>query len=239
MTNQKTSRAKGERRKGSEKKGSSSKKKTPSCYQGVRRWASIILACVVVFSAGFALTTDISTVETNAMMPTLSYGDIILSWSPKFIPYETQPGDIALIDRKSAFGEGSGPNFLRVISRGGTIAYRGDRLTLNGEPLKRVLLTNPAIARPAGTPEIWRETLPDGRRYRIMILDDGLIGDDAGEMHLKNDGVFLAGDNRYAAYDSRRAGEFNADQIDGKALFILHSARNDGWFGHWFKMLQD
>lgn len=240
MTNQKTGRTKGERRKGSERKGQSSKKKTSSCYQGVRRRASIILVCLIVFSAGFALTTDISTVETNAMMPTLSYGDIVLSWSPKFIRYETQPGDIALIDRQSAFGEGSGPNFLRVISSGGeTVGYGGDRLTLHGVPLKRFLLTNPAIARPAGSPEIWRETLPNGRRYRIMISDDGLSGDETGEIQLKSDGVFLAGDNRYAAYDSRRTGELRTTQIAGKALFILRSTRDDGWFGHWLKPLQD
>jgi type IV secretory pathway protease TraF len=49
--------------------------------------------------------------------------------------------------------------------------------------------------------------------------------------------MFLIGDNRMASYDSRQRGVYSRDQVQGRALFILASARDDALLGHWIKPL--
>ncbi|MBL0924051.1 MAG: signal peptidase I [Sphingomonadaceae bacterium] len=58
------------------------------------------------------------------------------------------------------------------------------------------------------------ETLPGGRSYEILDLEDGLPGDDTEAFVVEEDQVFLMGDNRDRSADSR----FPAD---GKAIGIV------------------
>ncbi len=58
------------------------------------------------------------------------------------------------------------------------------------------------------------ETLPNGRSYQILDIDDGLQGDDTEAFVVGEDEIFLMGDNRDRSADSR----FPAD---GKAIGIV------------------
>ena len=58
------------------------------------------------------------------------------------------------------------------------------------------------------------ETLPNGRSYQILDIDDGLPGDDTEAFVVGEDQIFLMGDNRDRSADSR----FPAD---GKAIGIV------------------
>lgn len=60
----------------------------------------------------------------------------------------------------------------------------------------------------------YRETLPNGRSYEILDIEDGLQGDDTEAFVVGEDEIFLMGDNRDRSADSR----FPAD---GKAIGIV------------------
>lgn len=212
------------------KRNKSSKHKRP----GFVTWLRFALACLAVLIALLAYFFDLSRVSSNAMMPTLAKGDLVLSFAPWFVDTEVTPGQIALIrnDQNEA-----APNFLRVIaSHGETITYDADRLSVNGIAIPRVRLTNAAIARPADEPDIWRESIQDVH-YKISLPQRSLAGALSGSVQLTEQKIFLAGDNRMASYDSRQAGPTEKSQIRGHALIILESMRNDGVLGHWLKLI--
>lgn len=197
-------------------------------------WLRFILICLAVVAALLIYLFDLSRVSSNAMMPTLAQGDLVLSFAPGFVSLELKPGQIALIrnDQNEA-----APNFLRVIANNGeTVSYNEDRLSINGIALSRVRLTNAAIARPEDEPDIWRENVQD-TYYKISLPQRALAGSLNGSIQLAQAQAFLAGDNRLASYDSRQAGPYDNSQIRGRALIILESMRDDGVLGHWMKLL--
>ena len=182
---------------------------------------------------GFVLF-DVVEVSSNAMLPTMSKGDTVLTLSPAFMSLDYKAGDVVYVESS----QGVTPNFLRMVTEPDqTVRYYGDKLEINGHKPGRLLLTNPSIVRPADTPEVWRETLENGRNYRILLPKQGIHGPLAGEVKLRSETAFLVGDNRMASYDSRQTGPVSLDECRGKPLLILYSSQNDGLLGHWLKFL--
>lgn len=177
---------------------------------------------------------DITPVSTNAMMPALNEGDVVLSWSPRWINGNYEPGDVVLLANASSE---TAPNFLRLIAEDGTVSFHEDEIQIDGNKLKRLQLTNTAIIRPQDEPEIWRETLANGAAYKIMLPQHAMTGSLKGEVILEKD-VFLAGDNRYASYDSRQNGAVDRKQMKGKALIVLESTKDDGFLGKFIKWIE-
>lgn len=181
---------------------------------------------------------DISRATSNAMLPTLAKGDVVLSFAPRWIGVRASPGDILRVDVSGDVGDVA-PNFLRCIASGGDeVAYSHDRFLINGTPLARIELTNRAIVRPQNAPDIWRETLPGGASYRISLPRLAISGFNEGKAKISPGAVFVAGDNRFAAYDSRKFGEIERKNIRGKAILILRSTQNDGLLMRWIKPLR-
>ena len=175
------------------------------------------------------------------MSPALHRGDIVVSWNPKLFSVSLTPGDIALVRPKND-GENPGdddlnPNFLRCIaSNGEDISFNQDVLQIGGTPIARIPLTADAIVRPPDVPDRWRETLPNGARYEIALPRLRLTGNLSGSLKLSPESYFLAGDNRSASLDSRQNGAFAQSEIRGRARFVVRSAQNDGFIGHFFKI---
>ena len=193
--------------------------------------AFIVLAILIIL--GF-YCFDITPVSTNAMLPALNKGDVVLSWAPRWLGADFKPGDVILLDEST---NASAPNFLRLIAENGTVSFKEDELLIDGDRPQRLQLTNTAIVRPPDEPEIWRETLANGAAYKIMLPQNAMTSALKGEVSLDK-GVFLAGDNRYASYDSRQHGAVERNQIRGKALLVLESTKNDGFLGSFIKWIE-
>lgn len=197
-----------------------------------------------IIVAAFVLFFDISTVQSNAMNPTLWRGDVVLSWNPKLFSVQLAPGDIALFRTEAARNDKPPhstdlePNFLRCISSyGEEISYNQDVFQINGVSLARTELTNRAIVRPVDVPDRWRETLPNGAHYDIILPQQRLTGNVSGRVAVESGMYFLAGDNRMAALDSRQTGVYSQNDIRGRALFVLYASENNGLIGPLFRAL--
>lgn len=197
-------------------------------------WCRFAAAAILVLAVAFILLFDVSRVTSNAMMPTLARNDLVISWAPVWGNIDAAPGTVLLIDNSKSE---SAPNYLRLIAnQSEEISFHSDKITINGTPIDRLLLTNNAIVRPDTEPEIWRETLQNGAKYHIMLPRHAVLGQLTGSIRAQN-GAFLAGDNRMASYDSRQNGLFEPQKLRGRALFILESSRNDGIISNWFKSI--
>lgn len=194
-------------------------------------WIKFGFAAAVILVLVFAALFDVSRVTSNAMMPALSRGDLVLSWAPVLISKNFHDGDIVLVKQR----RDSEPNYLRLIaSHDEIVDYSDDEISVNGSRLSRLRLTSDAIVRPDDEPEIWRETLPSGVRYRIMLPQQAVVGDLNGSV-CADQGAFLVGDNRMASYDSRQNGLYDDSRLLGQALIVLETVRRDGVIGPWIK----
>ena len=208
---------------------SKSRQKPGSLISKLRRVLAVSAILVIIL----VYLMDITEVSSNAMMPALSKGDVVLVFAPAWITLDYKVGDIAYIERSS---NDLAPNFLRIMGLPAqTIQFEDDQLVIDGIRPKRLQLTNDAIVRPADEPEIWRETLSNEVNYRILIPKQGLHGEIKGKSKIEPESVFIVGDNRMASYDSRQSGAVLQKTLKGKPLFILYSSRNDGILEHWLK----
>lgn len=185
----------------------------------------VIIACIALF--------DVVTMNSVAMQPTLSKGDVVLVWAPWFVRQTPIPGAVYEIGSGTS---SEAPNFLRVIACDGKeVSYREDALRVDGVSLERLKLTNDAIVRPADEPEIWREGLNDEVSWHIMLPQNPILGQVEGRLNLAEAQCFMAGDNRMSSYDSRHTGGLSVERLGGRALIILRSTKSDGLLGHLLK----
>ncbi len=213
----------------SSRKRTSSKKKKTSNHPVLH----LTCYCALFFILLAILLFDIDQVDTVAMQPALHKDDIVVSFAPPFVHPTPAIGQIYHIH-----SENEAPNFLRLISCGEhTVTYDEDVIRLNGKAMKRLKLTNDAIARPADAPEIWRESLESGQQWRIMLPQLPIRSHLHGSVTLSANTCFAAGDNRMSSYDSRHFGPIDQHNLTGKALFILHTTQSDGIFGPFIKLL--
>jgi signal peptidase I len=213
----------------------SSRKAAPAGYKFIRKFRIAFLLFIIISTACMVLF-DVSEATSGAMMPAIHKGDLVLSWAPWFGSGDHPGGSIVMIGQDD---NENAPNFLRVIGvPGNDISFNGDKIEVNGESLTRIALTSEAIARPTDEPLYWRETLPNGVQYRIMLPRQGIAGPVSGKTHVHDNEFFAVGDNRTASYDSRQAGNYPADRVKGQVLFVLKSMENDGILGHWLKWVK-
>jgi len=156
-------------------------------------------------------------IENGAMMPGLLRGDCVMIDQRA----EVKRGDVIV------FRSPRDPDkfhIRRVVARAGeTIEVRAGVPSIGGKPLAQVPVDSdcPPIHK-AGPCRLVRET-NDGRSYDLMFFTDQPAKDFAPAT-VPDRRVFVLGDNRDHAADSRRVGGIGVDHIEGKATFIYWSS---------------
>ena len=192
-----------------------------------------IYAAVVVASALF---TNVDLVTAGAVkpslrsfaaagasgLPALEVGDRFLTDTFAYRHRGPEPGDVVVLQLSGYFA------VKRVVATAGdTVQMIGGVLHINGHaaPIEPV-----AGAAGETTGTIDRETLPNGRSYRILdSRKDGPL-DDTAVFHVPADSYFVLGDNRDNSTDSRLPlgsggiGYVPRSAIVGRALWIWWSA---------------
>lgn len=172
-------------------------------------------------------------IPSAAMAPTLVLGDraVMVPYAPGLAPGR---GDvIAFADP----GDDRSIQVFRVIGLSGdTLELVGGEVVLNGFALPREAMGDYGIDFGFDEPvpaELWREVLPDGRSYVVAEAEEDGFLDDMPAVTVPDDHLFVLGDNRDNAADSRlpdRIGFVPAGSVLGRMDRILASCADDGRF---------
>ena len=162
---------------------------------------------------GAVAGTELYEISANSNQPTLRPGDAVMVRRTALATLVR--GDFVVYEVKSF------STFVhRIIGLpGDRIQVRGGILHINGLPV-----TRRPIERPAGLQEdgsYYEESLPDGAVHPIREVDDDEFGDNTQEHVVPTGHVFVMGDNRDNASDSRYMGSIALDRVLGKASYVM------------------
>ncbi|QEX20590.1 hypothetical protein FRZ61_05070 [Hypericibacter adhaerens] len=178
------------------------------------RW--YIYAGIALIGSALGLVTPFHSysIPSASMAPALLPGDFVLTkpyWSDSRKPLV---GDIAIVKHDGTF-------FVkRIVAVGGDrVQMIGGRLTINGVALPRDMVGNLRFNDVDMT--LYRESLPDGRNYRIMELSDHEFLDDTAAFTVPLASYFVLGDNRDNSRDSRVMKEFGYMPAESMVARVL------------------
>jgi signal peptidase I len=154
---------------------------------------------------------NVSVVPQNGMYPTISGGSFVFSWKRPYGGIATvERGDIVFFNRIQ-----QGQTYLyvwRVVGLPGDKVFAAkDVLSLNGSPLKR------EVIRDEGSLVIFKETAGTAS-YEIAIAKAPRDIPPDVEVTVGSDELFVVGDNRYNAVDSRYFGPIKFATVVGRKL---------------------
>lgn len=157
-------------------------------------WAKSLIAAVVAVILLFTFFVRLIGVSGPSMQDTLYTGDRLVVLNSMFCDYE--PGDVVVVNAYNA--DLSETIVKRIVAVGGQtvdIDFFTGTVYVDGEPLDEPYAKEPTFT-------------SDGTRFPLL---------------LKEDEVFLMGDNRNHSTDSRSVllGPVKEDYIQGKAVFLL------------------
>lgn len=193
-------------------------------------------------------------IPSGSMYPTLYVGDYLFvskytyGYSKHSLPWSIplfegrvwsdapERGDVVVFkyprDNKTDF-------IKRVIGLpGDKIKLENGQLYINGELVKREQIEDFVIRDERGDAERYRqyiETLPNGKKHKIMEVSDSEINDDFDEVEVPQGTFFMMGDNRDRSDDSRvNVGFVPFENLVGKARFLFFSNNVDKpWYKPW------
>jgi len=170
-----------------------------------------IVFILLIASVPFFITSY--KVPQEGMYPTIPAGTrIFVNRRPYSKSSSVRRGDVIVFVRTQ---DGKRYNYIwRVIGiPGDRIAIEADKVTLNGQALKR------NNVRTEGKLTIYQEII-DGNTYEVAYNSSApLSSRPNASMVVPSDEFFVLGDNRYNAVDSRYFGCVSFKAIRGKMLF--------------------
>lgn len=186
-----------------------------------------IVVIVLLAVIGRIFFFQIVRTDSYSMVPTLVAGDIFLVLTRG----ELKPGHIAVCQNP----DDSGAMVVgRVVAKeGSTVAVEKNSLRLNGHKIEHQFTGKRMyVDRSSG----------EDLKYLVSLADEYIGGhtitvaymERAGDKNLREteveDGLFLLGDNRNMARDSRHFGEVVAEDCIGKALVLVWPGEDSGDF---------
>jgi len=181
-------------------------------------------------------------IPSGSMVPTLKVGDYLFvskysyGYSRYSLPFGIIPFSGRVMESTPERGDvvvfrKPGAEHIDYIKRlvglpGDEIAVTGGILHINGEPVKRVQVTQGLvdIGLVIQQAKIYEETLPEGRTHLIQELSDQNSMDNTVPVTVPEGHYFFMGDNRDNSRDSRaEVGFVPAENLIGRAEFLFFS----------------
>lgn len=187
----------------------------------------VALFVVGLMGVSVALPPSTDVVEpfrivSNSMAPGLVTGDRLMV--DRWRGPDVRRGDVVAFLAPDAVGSFAGAAWIqRVVAKGGDVVeLQGHDVWVNGKSLRSGACA-PSSARPFASdledPECVLETSPDGVTYAV-VHDSGaaIYGPEERRVEVPAGHVFLLGDNRDRASDSRRWGTLPEGNVLGRSL---------------------
>ncbi len=177
--------------------------------------------------------TRVASVEVAgyAMFPRLLPGDRLLIDRQGFAAAPPQPGELVVVD----WADRPQPGVGRVIATAGnTVHVRDGRPVIDGGTLERTAVEQMRVAR-FGPDDAARLAALDGyveqrgdRAYVVTYARRRPLIEDPPPVTLRDDEVFVLGDNRDAALEARAFGRVSLDRVLGRPRYIWASFDAEG-----------
>ncbi|PZQ61559.1 MAG: signal peptidase I [Phenylobacterium zucineum] len=158
--------------------------------------------------------------SSGSMDPTLRQGDIVIVDGPRANCGTVSPevGDVVVFRRPKT----AEPLMHRIVAGPGqTVAMKDGLLIVDGQPLRREAKGSAPFPGSAARATELEETLPNGRRHRILDLGPGEALDDVPPTTVPAASWYVMGDNRDNAADSRTFGPVSAQDTCAVARRIV------------------
>lgn len=154
-------------------------------------------------------------IASGSMRPTLETGDYVYALTRAFADRIPARGEIAVYER-----DGGASYVHRIVGLpGDRVALRNGILHLNGTSVVRE-----HVGAHDGALVLYREFFPGGAPHLIAEVGDDMHYDNFEEILVPPNQVFLLGDNRDNAADSRYSGPVPVERLRDKPVVIWWSA---------------
>lgn len=192
-------------------------------FLGAWNRAGIYIGIVLAWSvatqvAGFAQENAKQmanfSIPANSMAPTLLPGDYLTARKTFRQQNPPQRGDVVVFNKK-------GTPVIPYVKR--LVGLPGDRVQLRDG---RLYLNDFALPQTPDAENIFIETMPNGRSYRVQIDNRGHFSENTPVYTVPAGHYFVLGDNRENSADSRfldEVGFIPEEALTGKALFLFWS----------------
>ena len=185
----------------------------------MKRTAIILTALAGLLIAGFVALVVLKTVfisyyimRQDGMYPGIRPGTLVFSWKRPYKQVsDVRRGDVVLFTRVE---NGERYDYIwRVIGLpGDKVEVDGETVSINGQPLQRERV------RQEGDFVIFREVNGEAVYEVAYPLKSEMSNQPRAYLTVSDDELFVLGDNRFGAVDSRYFGPIKFDSIHGRKL---------------------